>query len=80
MESCTYRRWKVQALRGHSLTWGLESHDWYTKRDPEKRCERAAKGMPDQPYVCVGKQQRDVIIEVLKPREQASTLRSSEGR
>ena len=70
----------MQALRGHSLSWGLERYDWYTKRDSEKRCKRAAKGMPNDPYLCMGKHPGDVVIEVLKIKERASARGSLEER
>lgn len=56
----------MQALCGHSLAWGLKCHDWYTERNSEKRCERAAKRMPSEPYVCVGEHKGDIVIKVLK--------------
>jgi hypothetical protein len=56
----------MQALRSHALAGGLKCHNWGTKRDPEKRRERAAKGMSDNPDVRVGKYERDIIVEVLK--------------
>lgn len=68
----------MQALRGHSLSWGLERHDWYTKCDSEKRRDRAAKGMPNDPYCCFGKHRRDVVIKVLKTKERTSTRGSLE--
>jgi hypothetical protein len=70
----------VQTSRGHSLSWGLERHDWYTKCDSEKRCERAAKGMSNDPYCCFGKHQGDVVIKVLKTKERTSTRCGLEER
>lgn len=56
----------MQALCGHSLAWGLKCYDRYTKRNSEKRCERATKRMPNEPYLCVGKHKGDVVIKILK--------------
>ncbi len=61
----------MQALRGHSLAWGFERHDRYTECDSKKRCERAAKGMPGDPYICVGKHKGYIVIEILKTQEWA---------
>jgi hypothetical protein len=67
----------VQALCGHSLAWGLKCYDRYTKGNSEKRCERAAKRMPSEPYGCVGKHEGDVVIKVLKAPKRTSTSDSS---
>ena len=70
----------MQALSGHPLAWRLKRYNWYTERDSEKRCERAAKRMSDDPYVCIGKHQGYVVIKVLKTQERASGPDSSADR
>lgn len=70
----------MQALSGHPLAWRLKRYNWYTERDSEKRCERAAKRVPDDPYVCIGKHQGYVVIKVLKTQERASGPDSSVDR
>ena len=60
---------------GHALARGLECHHGHTKRYPQKRCKRAAKGMPSDPDVCVRKHIGNVIIEVLKMHEVIRTAK-----
>ena len=67
----------MQAFRGHALAWRLKRHDRHTKRDSEKGCKGAAKGMANDPEVCVGKHQCDIVVEVLK-NSIVSSARDSE--
>ena len=56
----------------HALARGFECHHGHTKRYSKKRCERTAKGMPDDPDVCVREHIGNVIVEVLKKRTAVS--------